>query len=351
MGERLAESTDDLAALAAQAADWHADRGHAIPVAYIQKDFWVTEALRSLSTPLHVEVTSPPRGTARARVIFKGGTSLSKAHRLIDRFSEDVDLYVVTRFDQPGAPASPTFDEDAVGRGRADKLFAALAGRIGDDVPHTAVSEDSGKDPRTGTRRAYRVQYPGSGDVPASLKSHVLVELTRMGNPEPNGPHQVRSLLAEFALETHLPDAEFDEFAAVTVDVLMPHRTLVEKLCALEHCASRVAAGTGVFAGMSRHFYDVYRLLGAESVLESLAADSSGIAGMSADHVDRSRKARRETGERPAGGFASSQWVVDGDIAAAAADSYEREVPPLVYGDVPEFSAILDRIRGLAALL
>jgi predicted nucleotidyltransferase component of viral defense system len=52
----------------------------------VEKDFWATEVLRSACS-LDVGVEG---------VVFKGGTSLSKAFGLIERFSEDVDLLVVT---------------------------------------------------------------------------------------------------------------------------------------------------------------------------------------------------------------------------------------------------------------
>lgn len=49
-----------------------------VPEAYIEKDYWVTRALKHLSE-------SPDA----AFVVFKGGTALSKAYKLINRFSED----------------------------------------------------------------------------------------------------------------------------------------------------------------------------------------------------------------------------------------------------------------------
>lgn len=52
-----------------------------LAVQVIEKDWWVTMVLRLLSQSPCVDYLS-----------FKGGTSLSKAWRLIDRFSEDVDL-------------------------------------------------------------------------------------------------------------------------------------------------------------------------------------------------------------------------------------------------------------------
>src|SRR5271168_4720208 len=49
--------------------------------AIIEKDFFVTEALRIIAA------------VAGDKVIFKGGTSLSKGWNLIQRFSEDIDIF------------------------------------------------------------------------------------------------------------------------------------------------------------------------------------------------------------------------------------------------------------------
>jgi predicted nucleotidyltransferase component of viral defense system len=55
------------------------------PVGNIEKDFWVCWTLNAL---YHERPANGPR------LLFKGGTSLSKAHGLIHRFSEDIDITV-----------------------------------------------------------------------------------------------------------------------------------------------------------------------------------------------------------------------------------------------------------------
>ena len=52
----------------------------------IEKDYWVTYVLKNLSE--NVKLSS--------QVVLKGGTSLSKAYRVINRFSEDIDLALIT---------------------------------------------------------------------------------------------------------------------------------------------------------------------------------------------------------------------------------------------------------------
>ena len=50
--------------------------------AIIEKDYYVTEALRVIAT------------TSGDKIIFKGGTSLAKGWNLIQRFSEDIDIFL-----------------------------------------------------------------------------------------------------------------------------------------------------------------------------------------------------------------------------------------------------------------
>ena len=51
---------------------------------FVEKDYWVCFILKNLSLSEY-----------KSQVVFKGGTSLSKAHKVIHRFSEDVDLAII----------------------------------------------------------------------------------------------------------------------------------------------------------------------------------------------------------------------------------------------------------------
>src|SRR5579863_5016662 len=57
--------------------------------AFIEKDYYVTEALRTLAA------------AAPHKIIFKGGTSLAKGWNLIQRFSEDIDIFLDPRAFDP----------------------------------------------------------------------------------------------------------------------------------------------------------------------------------------------------------------------------------------------------------
>ena len=53
---------------------------------HIEKDYWISKVLKELSNSEYKD-----------NIFFKGGTSLSKAYHIINRFSEDLDLFVSTR--------------------------------------------------------------------------------------------------------------------------------------------------------------------------------------------------------------------------------------------------------------
>lgn len=55
--------------------------GNSLPADAIEKDWWVTQTLKAISLLKD-----------RSKIVFKGGTSLSKAWNIIKRFSEDIDI-------------------------------------------------------------------------------------------------------------------------------------------------------------------------------------------------------------------------------------------------------------------
>ena len=59
---------------------------HILPV-IVEKDYYVTMILRKLSED-------------QGFVVFKGGTSLSKCHKVIKRFSEDIDITIDSKLSQ-----------------------------------------------------------------------------------------------------------------------------------------------------------------------------------------------------------------------------------------------------------
>jgi hypothetical protein len=319
---RLRDQPDDLYALVSTASD-----AMRIPVQFVEKDFWVTEVLRAVVAGA---------GDADTVAVFKGGTSLSKGYGLIERFSEDVDILLVPP-DGHGAQARHQILK------RICRAVAAHLGHAGEDG-EVLQSE-------TGIKRNVRFAYAsrfGGG----SLSEGVLLEMGVRGGPHPRTSMQLRSLAAQYALNSGSAASEFDEFASIDAEVLASERTLVEKL-ALLHVLAGTPDDHGRHAGLGRsgrHYYDVYQLLGHQPTLDACAREGH-VAALAEDICAQSRRYGWPFSPRPALGYASSPAFDPAHESSGVARSAYRRASELVYGAVPTFEECLARVHLNGSLL
>lgn len=282
----------------------------------VEKDYWATEALRSACT-MDVGVDG---------VVFKGGTSLSKAFGLIERFSEDVDLLVVT-----GATGNAL-----------KRVLRGVADRVSADLGIACDREREGR----GYLNA-RFAYPTAS--PASfLTSGVLLEMGSRGGPAPNEVRAVGSLMSDAAAVID-PTAERD-FADLTrfdVTVLAPERTLAEKLAFLHHRAT-VGDEDALRRG-ARHLYDVALVLRSESVRNALA--DGEMAALMVDVDARSEAAGWPYTPRPDAGFAASPAFAPTSAVHEALEAGFTDLRELVWGELPTVSDAIETVRAHAGLL
>lgn len=289
MTERLVDDPAGVSVLAAQVAD---ETG--IPAAHVEKDFWVTEVLRGVVAGAN---------TAKVVVVFKGGTSLSKAYRIIERFSEDVDVLVVLPDD------ATTGQRDGTLKALVDGAAAATA-----LVPVTVPGATT-----KGRKRGARFVYAAGHSGGSGLSEGVFLELGSVGGAMPCQQLSIRSLIAGTAGDRIAGTVEAEP---VPVRVLDPSRTLVEKLVLLHtvHCDMDPAPAVRA----ARHFYDVERLLGQPPVLERLA--DADVSVLARDVCTYSTVAGRPATPRPVAGFATSPAFGDGPHLSLAKDEFERRV-------------------------
>jgi len=218
-----------------------------LPYEQLEKDFWLTEALRGVAAAAEED---------GLQIYFKGGTSLSKVYRLIERFSEDVDVLV----------ALPKTDElmSANQRGRALERLGVGA-QLATGLPAQTDPDKT----RKGETRAVLLRYRDSDeDVGLSplRPEGVLVEFGRWGGSQSHRHAKVASILAEHADELSI--GPFEEQVPVAVNVVEPVRTAVEKLMLLESAAAD--ADEQRRASVARHYYDLWCLLRHEPTAEQL---------------------------------------------------------------------------------
>ena len=317
MTERLTLDPDAVAALSARVANVTG-----LPAVHIEKDFWVTEVLRGVTESARL---------LGVEVVFKGGTSLSKAYRLIERFSEDVDVLVILPTDTTGA------------KERVLKSLVSGAA-VSTGVEATSVPTATTKGVKRGARFHYR---PATAATISGLSDGVFLEIGSRGGAMPTSTHSIRSLLAE-----HAP-AEVDgtmEAAPFDVRVLRPSRTLVEKLVLL-HTASRDDNPATLVRG-ARHYYDVHQLLQHPSVLDEVREVGIGI--LARDVVTYSTAAALAAEPRPLSGFADSAAFVEGaHLGLVRADYETRVLGALLWprASRPSFDACLAVVQAVRALL
>ena len=227
----------------------------------IEKDFWVCWTMRRLF--------GLPEGTM-ASLVFKGGTSLSKAFGAIRRFSEDIDL----SFDR--AELGYTDDRDpekeGIGKNEAERLIenlvrdverhiaekffpalrAAIAERLGEQANGKWTLEIDARDAQT-VNFHYPTALPDAEYANMDyIKPRVRLELGARGDPLPIEEKVVRPYAAD-----DFP--KFFEDPDTRVTVLSARRTFWEKATAL-HAEAHRSADKPTPKYFSRHYYDLAML-------------------------------------------------------------------------------------------
>ena len=210
---------------------------------FIEKDYWVTWVLRNLA------------GSAVAeQVVFKGGTSLSKAYGLIDRFSEDVDLAVIRSAQQSD--------------GALRKLIREIHKTAAGNLPEIAVPGSTSK---RGHNRLVYHQYPHLFTDPVpTVTEHILLEITAFAEPEPHSKRRLISYLGQYLLDQGQPEAVREYgLEAFDFNVLSLSRTFAEKIMALVRASYEedpvAEAGRKV-----RHLYDLHQLASQPEIITLL---------------------------------------------------------------------------------
>lgn len=136
---------------------------HIAPV-YIEKDYWISKILQQLS-----------RSSYASHAVFKGGTSLSKGYGLINRFSEDVDVAVLTG--------------DLNGN-QIKTLISKVCKEMTKGLQEQDVPELTSKGSRY---RKALYQYPTSVDesLYGMVANRVIVEINSFANPYPYVKRQI----------------------------------------------------------------------------------------------------------------------------------------------------------------
>lgn len=308
-----------------------------LQAASVDKDFWVCWVLREL-------FSLPNLG---GRMTFKGGTSLSKAWGLIERFSEDVDLVVDKH---TLGFAGDTGPEQAASRKqrkrRLDDLMGACRGWVQEELK-PALEQSIAQ--RFGTREGWQLEVDPDADdgqcllfrypsaFPAAeagyVRPVVKIELGARSDTWPSESRRVTPYVAE-VLPGAVPDATFP------VSALVAERTFWEKAMLLHEETFRPKDKPRK-ERMARHYYDVWCLI-TRGVAERAAADRALFDRVAAHREIFFRLGWVDyTTLRPG----SLRLTPPPDHRAAWEQDYAEMAEAMFYGVRPEFDEIL-RVVG-----
>ena len=199
-----------------------------IPPGIIEKDYYVTLALRELAFRVK-------------EMVFKGGTSLTKCYQMLDRFSEDIDI-------------SYAASEGIPGESRKRQLKKAVVSSIESMGFSVANLEE------TRSRRSYncyRASYSSIYSPLLELKPELVIETYIALLPFPTVNCMADNYIYRFLKMTEQEDlAEEFDLMPFEITTQAIERTLIDKVFALcdYYLSDKVDRH-------SRHLYDIYKIM------------------------------------------------------------------------------------------
>lgn len=304
----------------------------------VEKDFWVCWILK--------RVFSLPEPAAG--LIFKGGTSLSKGYGVIDRFSEDIDLSLDRHdlgFTGDRDPANPNLGsnqrkrllkeltaqaEGVVGKALKDQLTEVIAASIDGSVFNIAVDDTD--------KQTLLFTYPESLKNSAYTSEYIkpMVRL-EFGARSDHLPAETRTIIPY--VQTEIPNLL--PSPSVEVKILGAERTFWEKATIL-HWLYHRDTGKPLGERMSRHYYDLARLIDSDinakaladlSLLETVATHKSIFFRAGDAHYDTAKPG-------------SLRLSPHEQLERVLRTDYKK-MAEMIFGDPPSFDDILRRINVL----
>ena len=211
----------------------------------IEKDYWLMHVLWALQN-------------SGLKYELKGGTSLSKGWNIINRFSEDVDIKIF----QPEGMTVHTSKNHTKPRHRESRktYFLWLLDAL--KLPGTTqIERDTDFDDHDLRNAGYRISYQSMFDPYVGLKTNVLLEVG-FDTTTPNKVHDISSWPYDMAAKGGL---NICDNRAKAVPCYLPEYTFVEKLSAISKKYRQDVEGKDV-QNFTRHYYDIYQLLGEQRV-------------------------------------------------------------------------------------
>ena len=284
-----------------------------IDPALVEKDYWIMHCLYGLQKlGLTFEL--------------KGGTSLSKGFKIIDRFSEDIDIQIEPPADR-NVKTGRNQDKPAHVKSRKDFYDWLANTKIKIDGIDT-VERDTAFDSEKLFSGGIRLRYRNFTTPIADLKDGILLE-AGFDDVTPNTPKDISSWMYDHAADK----VAVIDYRAKGVACYDPGYTFVEKLQTISTKYRQQQKDKKFPPNFMRHYYDVYSLLDRPEVQNFIGTDDYTA------HKDRRFRSLDNKNIAKNEAFILS----DPETRKTYAETYAK-TSTLYYGSKPSFDQILERI-------
>ena len=307
---------------------------------YVEKDFWVCVVLDAIFNR---------RPEHHPRLLFKGGTSLSKGFGLIQRFSEDIDV-VVSREDLGfGKERDPTHSENLLNRERrtlfedlrskcSEYICGDLAEWLGSMMGKGGrIVPDADDEAQQTLLIEYPTLFPESDTT--YIQPRVKLEAGARSALEPSVTAGVHAYIEE----------EVSELMSGVdgIQTIAPERTFLEKLLILHgaHCGYRDERRLPADRNrVSRHYYDVAMM--SDTEVGTNAVNDTGLL----ENVRRHNLvAFRQAWKRFEEAVPGTVGVIPPNGLRQAVEQDYRAMRDMILGEAPEFAWIMGRLEQVDA--
>lgn len=299
-----------------------------LPTNAIEKDWWVTQTLKAISLLKD-----------SGKMVFKGGTSLSKGWDLIKRFSEDIDIAL----DQSlfGISKNPSKQQITKLRVKAGKYISSdflneikirfSDSGINDEISIKLVEAGSDTDPRI-----IEIIYEPLFQQSDYLKPTVKIEIGVRSLIEPNEMRELNSIISS-EMKDKISLGEPFSFATVR-----PEKTFLEKIFLL-HEEFKKEIGKTRTDRLSRHLYDLEKMM--DTVYGNNAISDISLYKSIVEHREIFNKLSYL--EYPIHSPHGITIIPPSEIMNAWENDYRIMRESLIQGDSIEFSELISRITTL----
>lgn len=297
----------------------------------VEKDFWVCYILEYIFN----------RSPWKDRFVFKGGTSLSKAYHIIERFSEDIDLILDWRLLSDGDNA--WLERSRTQQDKYNKKMVSEASRFLEEefMPKLKcdISDELGihidveMDPEDREHCTVNIYYPHVLDA-EYIRPEIRLEIGPMAEWTPS--HEV--IITSYAYEQY-PKIFKDPMVRVLVTDL--ERIFWEKITILHKTASSYDT-KGIPQRYARHYYDVYRM--CKAGVHNMAFERKELYEQDVRFKLKfyySKAASYETAK-----FGTTRLVPPEQAMKALKADY-NQMKGMLFGNVPDFEEIIKTLRSL----